>query len=64
MGIGHSEDLLGQWVVVGQELQRCGGRQCGGRLVVMVVVSVVTVAEATTDGQLLSQELHLIFNSL
>lgn len=63
--IGHSEDLLGQRVVVGQELQRRGGGQCGGWLVmVVVVVSMVAVAEATTDGQLLSQKLYLIFDSL
>lgn len=63
MRIGHSEELLCQWVVVGEELQRSGGGQGGGRLVV-VVMTVVTVAEASTDRQLLSQKLNLIFNSL
>lgn len=64
MGIGHSEELLCQWVVVGQELQWRGGGQGGGRLVVMVVMPMVTVAEASTNRQLLAQKLHLIFNSL
>lgn len=49
MGIGHSEELLCQWVVVGQELQRCGGGQGGGGLVVMMVMPMVTVAEASTN---------------
>lgn len=64
MGIGHSEELLCQWVVVGQKLQRRGGGKGGGRLVVVVVMPMVTVAEASTNRQLLPQKLNLIFNSL
>lgn len=50
--------------MMGQELQWCGGRQAGGRLVMMVMMPMVTVTEASTNRQLLSQKLHLIFNSL
>lgn len=64
MGIGHGEELLCQWIMVGEELQRSGGGQGGGRLVVMVVMAMVTVAEASTDRQLLSQKLNFVFNSL
>lgn len=44
----HCKELLRQGVMVREELEWCGGRQGGGRLVVMVVVVMVSVAEAST----------------
>lgn len=49
--------------MVREELEGCGGRQGGGRLVMMVVV-VVGVAEASTYRKLLSEKLDLIFDPL
>ena len=43
----HCEELLRKRVMVREELEWCGRRQGGGRLVVMMVV-VVGVAEAST----------------
>lgn len=59
----HGKELLRQRVMVGEELEWCGGWQGGGRLVVMVVV-MVGVAEASTYWQLFSQKLNLIFDPL
>lgn len=59
----HCKELLRQRVMVGEELEWCGGWQGGGRLVVMVVV-MVGVAEASTYWQLFSQKLNLIFDPL
>lgn len=50
--------------MVREELEWRGGRQGGRRLVVMVVVVMVGIAEASTYGKLLSQKLDLIFNPL
>lgn len=50
--------------MVREELEWCGGRQGGVRLVVMVVVVMVGVAKASTHRKLLSQKLNLIFNPL
>lgn len=43
----HCKELLRQGVVVREELEWCGGRQGGGRLVMMVVM-MVGIAEAST----------------
>lgn len=56
-GSHHREELVRQGVVVREELERRGGRQGGGRLV-------VGVAEASADRELLSQNVHLVFDPL
>jgi len=48
--------------MVRQELERCGGRQGGGGVVVMVVM--VGIAEASTNRELLPHNIYLIFNPL